>query len=49
VENIGQLRQSVRDAQSLVATNTTKNAMLGHSLFLKSGRSWIVFKQCACL
>lgn len=23
--------------------------MLEHSLFLKSGKSWIVFKQCGCL
>ncbi|CAI8935817.1 hypothetical protein EMIT0P44_40014 [Pseudomonas sp. IT-P44] len=33
--------------QSLVALFITKNAMLRHSLFLKAGKSWIVYKQCA--
>jgi hypothetical protein len=36
------------DGQSVIAWISTKNAMLEHSLFLKSGKSWIVYKQCAC-
>jgi hypothetical protein len=36
------LTKAYGDEQSLAAQMAKKNAMLGHSLFLISGKSWIV-------
>ncbi|MGC3755227.1 hypothetical protein, partial [Enterococcus faecalis] len=44
-----QIQQALGSAHSIVALNVTKNAMIGHSLFLKSGKSWTDSRQCECL